>query len=214
LAGVGVVVAVLAGVEDAGDGLEGVFGDLGADGGLAAGLVPQDGDVEGLEQAGFDPGREVGQDVPGERELVEQGQVSGGGHGLGEAFELGFEPFAFFAEFGDPGADAGAQGGGGGVGRVGGEFFEFEDLGVLRGLDPADAGLDRGDLGRENGKSPATGPTRKNRNRRPARLPGRDQSPGSLTSRASRSASSICSPSGQSSAAIHTDRRLSHRNDH
>ena len=38
--------------------------------------------------------------------------------------------------------------------------------------------------------------------------------PGSRASRTSRSASSICSPSGQSSAAIHRDRRLSHRNDH
>jgi hypothetical protein len=47
-------------------------------------------------------------------------------------------------EFGEPGADAGTQRGGG---RVGGEFFQFEDLGVLRGLDPADAGVDRGGLG-------------------------------------------------------------------
>ena len=35
-----------------------------------AGLVPQHGDVEGLEQAGLEPGRQVGQDVPGEGELV------------------------------------------------------------------------------------------------------------------------------------------------
>jgi hypothetical protein len=42
-----------------------VSGDLGADGGLAAGLVPQDGDVEGLEQLGLEPGRQTGQDVPG-----------------------------------------------------------------------------------------------------------------------------------------------------
>jgi len=33
------------------------FGDLGVDGDLAAGLVPQDGDVEDLEQLGFEPGR-------------------------------------------------------------------------------------------------------------------------------------------------------------
>jgi hypothetical protein len=50
-------------------------------------------------------------------------------------------------QVGEPGADAGAQRGGGGVGRVGGQFFEFEDLGVLRGFDPPDAGLDGGDLG-------------------------------------------------------------------
>jgi hypothetical protein len=49
LAWVRVVVAVLAGVKDAGDGLQGGFGDLGADGGLVAGLVPGDGDVEGGE---------------------------------------------------------------------------------------------------------------------------------------------------------------------
>ena len=30
---------------------------------------------------------------------------------------------------------------------VAGEFFEFEDVGVLRGLDPADAGLDGGGVG-------------------------------------------------------------------
>ena len=68
--GVGVMVAVLGGVEDGLDGLEGAFGDLGVDGGLAAGLVPQDGEVEGLEQLGFEPGREAGQDVSGEREPV------------------------------------------------------------------------------------------------------------------------------------------------
>lgn len=68
--GVGVVVAVLGGVEDGLDGVEGVFGDLGVDGGLAAGLVPQDGEVEGLEQPGLEPGRQAWQDVPGEREPV------------------------------------------------------------------------------------------------------------------------------------------------
>jgi hypothetical protein len=71
LVGAGVVVAVLAGVEDAGDGVQGGVGDLGADGGLAAGFVPQDGDVEHLEEPGFEPGREGGQDVSGEWETVE-----------------------------------------------------------------------------------------------------------------------------------------------
>ncbi len=41
MAGVGVVVAVLAGVQDAGDGPEGGFGDLDVHGGLPAGLVPK-----------------------------------------------------------------------------------------------------------------------------------------------------------------------------
>ena len=58
-------------------------GDLGVHGGLLAGLVPQDGDVEGGEQAGLEPGRQAGQDVPGEGELVEQGGVGGGRCGLG-----------------------------------------------------------------------------------------------------------------------------------
>jgi hypothetical protein len=139
--GVGVVVAVLGGVEDGLDGVEGVFGDLGVDGGLAAGLVPQDGEVEGLEQLGLELGREAGQDVPGERELVQQLGVGGGGGGLGEGFELGFEEFAFVVQFGEPGADPGAVGLAGGVVGVGGDVFEFQDLGVLRGLDPGDAGF-------------------------------------------------------------------------
>jgi len=62
---VGVVVSVLGGVQDAGEGLQAGFGDLGVDGGLAAGLVPQDGDAEGGEQARFELGRQAGQDVPG-----------------------------------------------------------------------------------------------------------------------------------------------------
>jgi len=51
--------------------------------------------------------------------------------------------FAFVVEFGEPGADAGAVCLGGGVVRVGGQLFQFDDLGVLRGLDP---GLKRGFL--------------------------------------------------------------------
>ena len=50
-------------------------------------------------------------------------------------------------QVGEPGADAGAHRGGGGVGRVGGQVFQFEDLGVLRGLDPLDPGLQPGGLG-------------------------------------------------------------------
>ena len=44
-----VIVPVPAGVQDAGEGLEGGLGNLGEHGGLAAGLVPQDLQVEGLE---------------------------------------------------------------------------------------------------------------------------------------------------------------------
>jgi len=49
LVGVGVVQAVLAGVQDGGEGVQGGVGDFGADGGLPVGLVPQDGHVEDLE---------------------------------------------------------------------------------------------------------------------------------------------------------------------
>jgi len=77
LVGVGVVVAVLVGVEDGGDGSKGGVGDLDPDGGLPVGGVPQDLQVEGLEQEGFELGGEPGQRVAGERELVEQADVSG-----------------------------------------------------------------------------------------------------------------------------------------
>jgi len=43
-----VIVAVPAGGQDAGEGLQGGVGDLGEHGGLAAGLVPQDLQVEGM----------------------------------------------------------------------------------------------------------------------------------------------------------------------
>jgi len=68
--GAGVVVAILAGVQDAGEGLEGGLGYLHEYGGLLAGLVPQDLEIEGGEQAGLEGGRQAGQDVPGQRELV------------------------------------------------------------------------------------------------------------------------------------------------
>ena len=117
----------------AGEGPQGGVGDLGVDGGLAAGLVPQDLDVEGVQQPGLQGRRQAGQDVPGEGELVEQGGVGGAGGGGGQGGELGVELLAFVVEVGEPGADPAAHRGGGGVGRVGGELFEFEDAGVLRG---------------------------------------------------------------------------------
>ena len=88
-----------------------------------AGLVPQDFQVERGEQAGFEGRGQAGQDVPGERELVQQGGVGGGGGGLGQGLKLGFDLLAFVVEVGEAGADAGAHGGGGGVGRVGGELL-------------------------------------------------------------------------------------------
>ena len=73
-------------------------------------------------------------------EPVEQGQVHGLGCGLGEGFELGFGLLAFVVECGEPGA----EGGGGGVTGVVGDLLEFEDLGVLGGVDFLDAGLEGG----------------------------------------------------------------------
>jgi hypothetical protein len=85
----GVVESVLARVEDGGQGLQGGLGDLGGDDGLLAGLVPQDGDVEDLKQPGLEPGRQPGQDVPGQRQPVQQAGVDGGRGRLGQGLELG-----------------------------------------------------------------------------------------------------------------------------
>src|SRR4051794_18906212 len=60
-----VIVPVPARVEDPGEGAEGGVGDLGPDGGLAVLLVPQDVQVEGVEQAGLEVVGQAGQDVPG-----------------------------------------------------------------------------------------------------------------------------------------------------
>jgi len=117
------VVAVLARVQEGVDGVEGGFGDFGGDGGLAAGLVPQDFEVEDGEQAGFEGGRQAGQDVPSQGEPVQQGQVHGLGGGLGQGFELGFGLLAFVVKLGEPGTDAGAQRGGCGVVGVGGDLL-------------------------------------------------------------------------------------------
>jgi hypothetical protein len=62
-----VIVSVLAGAEEGGQGPQGGLGDLGEDGGLLTGLVPQDSQVERVEQAGFAGGVQAGQDVPGVR---------------------------------------------------------------------------------------------------------------------------------------------------
>ena len=84
-----VIVSVLAGVEEGGEGAQGGLGDLGEDGGLAAGLVPQDLQVERAEQAGLEVGVQAGQDVSGQRELIEQGGVGGLRGRRPEGVELG-----------------------------------------------------------------------------------------------------------------------------
>ena len=112
------------------------------DGGLAAGLVPQDLDVEGLQQPGLQLRREAGQDVPGQGELVEQGGVGGPGSSGGQGGQLGVELLALGVQVGEPGADPAAQRRGCGVGRVGGELLEFEDAGVLGGVDLLEPGPD------------------------------------------------------------------------
>jgi len=103
------VVAVLAGVQDAREGLEGGLGDLGEHGGLLARLVPQDLQVEGREQVRLECRWQAGQDVPGQRQLVQQGRVDCLRCGLGQGGELGFELLAFPVEVGEPGADPGAH---------------------------------------------------------------------------------------------------------
>jgi hypothetical protein len=65
--------------------------------------------------------------------------------GFGEVGELGGDGGAFLFEFGEPGDDAGAHGGdGGGVGVEAGEGFDFAGVGVLGGVDLADAAVQRG----------------------------------------------------------------------
>ena len=59
-----VIVSVLAGIEKRRQGPQGGLGDLGEDGGLPAGLVPQDLQVEGGEQAGFEAGSRPGRMSP------------------------------------------------------------------------------------------------------------------------------------------------------
>src|SRR5262249_6287424 len=80
--------------------------------------------------------------VPGTGRPGRRAGVAGGPGGFGPGLWSGLQPFAFGVQLGEPGADPGAVGLGGGVVRVGGKVFEFEDLGVLRGLDPGDPGLD------------------------------------------------------------------------
>ena len=99
------MVAVLAGVQDAGDGAQGGLSDLGEYAGLLARLVPQDSQVECLEQPGLEGGRQGGQDVAGEGELVEQSGISGARCGLGQRGELGFDLLAFGVQVGEPAVD-------------------------------------------------------------------------------------------------------------
>lgn len=78
------MVAGLGGVEDFGQCCECVVGDGDGDGGLPVFLVPQDGQVEDFEQAGFEDGRQVGEDVAGVGDFIEDGGVGGLGLGMTE----------------------------------------------------------------------------------------------------------------------------------
>jgi hypothetical protein len=131
------------------------FGDLGMHGGLPAGFVPHDLQVEALEELGFELGRQAGQDVAQHR-LVEQGGVGCLGGGLGEGVQLGLDLLAFGVELGEPGPDPGPHRGGGGIAGIGGEFFQFQDAGVLAGLDPLEPGVQGRGLGVAFGGSSAS----------------------------------------------------------
>ena len=107
-----VIVSVLAGVEKGGHGAQGGVGDLGVDGDLPAGLVPQDLQVERDEQASLDVRRQAGQDVPDRGEPVEQGRVGGLRGAGGQVGELGLLVLLFVVKLGEPGADPGRYRGG------------------------------------------------------------------------------------------------------
>lgn len=79
------------------------------DGGLLAGLVPQDLEVEDVEETGFEVVGQAGQDVPGQRQLLQQVRVGGLGDDLGEGVELGLELLALGVELAEPGPDPGAR---------------------------------------------------------------------------------------------------------
>jgi hypothetical protein len=71
-----------------------------------AGLVPQDLQVERVEQAGFEAGVQTRQDVSGQRELIEQGGVGCFGGRLLQGVELGLGLLALVVELGEPLGDA------------------------------------------------------------------------------------------------------------
>ena len=100
-----------------------------------------------MEQAGFEAGVQAGPDVPGQRELIEQGGVGSFGGGLLQGVELGLGLLALVVELGEPFGNAGPHGGRRGVGRIRGELFEAEDLGVLRGAELLELGLKGGGAG-------------------------------------------------------------------
>lgn len=98
-------------------------------------------------QAGFEGWVQAGQDVPGQRQLIEQGGVGGLRGRRLEGVELGLGLFAVVVELAEPVGDPGPHGGRGGVGRVGGELFQAEDLRVLCRVELLDAGRQCGGLG-------------------------------------------------------------------
>src|SRR6266496_2016594 len=142
--GGGAGVAVGAGVvEQGGDGAGCVVGEGGPDGDLVLVAAVEGLDVERGEQGFFDPGRRVGQDVGGDGELVEQGEVVVLGGGCCQFCEGGLGAGALGVQVGEAGADAGPVGLDGGVGRVGG--------GLKLGDEAAFCGLDAGQVGAQVG---------------------------------------------------------------
>src|ERR1700683_4849524 len=76
------------------------------------------------------------------------GGVGGVGGVGGESEEAGADAGAFVFEFGEPVDEAGSEcGDGGRAGREGGEVFDFPCVGVLGGVDVADALAEPGGFG-------------------------------------------------------------------
>ena len=82
--------------------------------------------------------RQVGEDVAGVGDLIQQGGVHRRGDGGLEGGELGFGLGALGVQFGEPVADPGAHRGGG---RAVGDVFQRPDLRVLLAVQLLDGGL-------------------------------------------------------------------------
>ena len=142
----GAVAGVVAGAgEQGGDDAGGGVGDGGAEGGLPHRRVPDDLDVEDVEQFGLQvrgQGGEVGGDFGQQAD-----QVGGGGRGVvgGQFGELGFDGFAFVVQGGVVGADAAAVLLAGFVGHVEGAV-ELAHQVVLLGGDALEPGAEGGGL--------------------------------------------------------------------
>lgn len=111
------------------------------------GLVPQDFEVEGGEQLGFDGGVHAGQDVTGHGQLVEEGEVAGFGGVVAwrvaswavtcsRCWWSSTNRSVIRARMAAAAVSAGSAG----------SCFEAEDLGVLRGVDLLEPGSQGGGL--------------------------------------------------------------------